>query len=299
MAVQLSGFADEAADDLEGQISVTTELGWHGIEIRTVGDKNIVDVADKQFSEIRDALELSGIRAHAIGSTIANWGHDLDEPESVAVEAAERAIPRMLSLGAKHIRIMSWKVLCDPSGRAIEDQCEDERVRRLDRVCGMFAQAGLVPVHENCATWGGMSWQHTLRMVAAVPDLKLVFDTGNPPLTSDYTRQWPYPDQSTREFWDQVKNHVAHVHIKDSRRNRETGEEEYCWPGEGDGDVAYVLQDLKSINYDGYLSIEPHMAVVFHDTSVTASADNRRGNYVTYGHKLEKLLSELGIDFTR
>ena len=53
------------------------------------------------------------------------------------------------------------------------------------------------------------------------------------------------------------------------------------------------------MEYDGYLSIEPHMAVVFHDSSVTAPDEIRRRNYVTYGHKLESLLKELGIDFIR
>ena len=299
MAIRLSGFADEASDSLEGQIEVTQELGWHGIEIRTVWGSNILDLSDEQFEELHDALESGGIRAHALGSTIANWGRELQEPESVALEAAERAIQRMLALGSTHIRIMSWKVISDSAGRAADDQHEEERIRRLGTVCAMFAGAGLVPVHENCATWGGMSWQHTRRMVDAVPHMKLVFDTGNPPLTGDYTKPWPYPDQSAREYWDHVKDHVSHVHIKDSRRNPDTGEEEYCWPGEGEGDLAYVLRDLQAMEYDGYLSIEPHMAVVFHDSSVTAPDEIRRRNYVAYGRRLESLLEELGIDFIR
>ena len=100
--------------------------------------------------------------------------------------------------------------------------------------------------------------------------------------------------QSTREYWARVKEHVVHLHLKDTRRS-ETGEEIYCWPGEGEGDVEYVLGDLHSIDYDGYLTIEPHMQVVFHDVSVTAPAEARRQNYIEYGRRAERLLDRLGV----
>jgi len=297
--VRLTGFADEASDDLGGQIEVTRQLGWHAIEARSVWGRNIVDLPDAEFERVGHELSAAGVRVNAIGSTIANWGKALDEPESEATGAIERAIPRMQALGARHIRIMSWKVIFDEDGHATADQRDAERIRRLNEICRRLASEGLVAVHENCATWGGMSVEHTLRMLDAVPDLRLVFDTGNPPLTPDCSKPFPYPMQSTREFWDAVKERVAHVHIKDARFDADTGDEIYCWPAEGDGDVEYVLRDLASMGYDGYLSIEPHMEVVFHDPSVTAAEDARRANYVEYGRRLEAVLTKNGLNFDR
>ncbi|MCK5734940.1 MAG: hypothetical protein KAH21_00625, partial [Spirochaetaceae bacterium] len=69
----------------------------------------------------------------------------------------------------------------------------------------------------------------------------------------------------------------------------------YCWPGEGGGEVKRILEDLKNTDYNGGLSIEPHMAVVYHDNSVKASEESRMANYVEYGQRLEKLLAELRI----
>jgi sugar phosphate isomerase/epimerase len=291
----LTGFADEAADGIDGQIAVTKQLGWNQIEIRGIGGTNIQDLSVGDFLHVKDRLEESGIGARAIGSNIANWGRDIDEPFDEVLKTVDRTIGRMSQLGSKLVRIMSWKVIRDRDGRAMEDQRESERFRRLREITARFTAAGMTPVHENCATYGGMSWKHTIRMLEEVPGLKLVFDTGNPPLTEDFDKDWPYPDQSSWEYYSMVKDHIAHVHIKDSYRDETSREECYSWPGEGKGDVRRILADLRSHGYDGGLSIEPHMAVVYHDRSVQSPEEERMANYVEYGRRLEALLSELEI----
>ena len=47
----LTGFADEAALDLDGQIAATKELGWTNIESRAIGGVNIHDLSDEAFDE--------------------------------------------------------------------------------------------------------------------------------------------------------------------------------------------------------------------------------------------------------
>ncbi len=54
-----------------------------------------------------------------------------------------------------------------------------------------------------------------------------------------------------------VKNlgkNIKHIHIKDSLY--ENGEEEYCLLGEGDLPLQSVFDSLRSVNYEGYLSLE-------------------------------------------
>ncbi len=291
----LTGFADEAAESIEGQIEVTKKLGWSRIEIRAVNGVNIHDIPDADFNGVKEKLDKAGIKANALGSNIANWGHDIGENFNEVLKTVNRTIQRMKALNANLVRVMSWKVIRDKDGRAVEDQQAEERFRRLREITSRFTDAGITPVHENCATYGGMSWKNTLEMVKEVPGLKLVFDTGNPPLTEDFAKPWPYPDQSSWDFYSEVKESIAHIHIKDSYRDAETGDEIYCWPGDGRGDVKRILEDLKSRGYNGGLSIEPHMAVVYHDNAVKASEESRMANYVEYGQKLEALLGELGI----
>ena len=55
-----------------------------------------------------------------------------------------------------------------------------------------------------------------------------------------------------------------------------------------------ILQDLKENGYDGGISIEPHLAAVFHDAdSQNADAGDPVEIYLEYGRKLEAILDEL------
>ncbi len=289
----LTGFADEAAFELEGQIRATRELGWSQIEARSVGDRNLNDIAEDEFERVVAALDEAGISINCLGSTIANWGTDLSEPFAETLAQVERAITRMTRARIPMVRIMSYRVCVDGQGRAI-DQQETERFRRLNEICRRFSDAGIVTVHENCYTYGGMSKEHCERLLDAVEQLQLVFDSGNPPLTNDFSRPYPYPKQSGWEFYRHVRERIVHVHVKDAFYDAEADREVYTFPGDGAGEVRRILADLCGSGYSGALSIEPHMAVVFHDSSVQSDAEQRFGNYVEYGRRLERLLAEIG-----
>jgi sugar phosphate isomerase/epimerase len=199
----------------------------------------------------------------------------------------------MKTLEIPRIRIMSDKVYADSEGRAL-DQRDAERFDKLGQICNRFLDAGLTPVHENCHTYGGMSLEHCQRLLDEVPGLKLVFDTGNPPLTNDFSQPFPYPKQSSWAFYEQFRKHIVHVHIKDAFYEKASGNEIYTFPGEGQGDVIKIVQALKASGYDGAFSIEPHMAVVFHDASVQSDADSRLRNYLEYGQRFMKILDGAG-----
>jgi len=283
----LTGFADEAAPDIDGQIRATQELGWKCIESRNIDGSNIHDIPGDAFDVVCGKLADAGIGINCFGSAIANWAKKIDEPFDSSLEEARRAIPRMQKLGTKLIRIMSFAVLPD---REPDDQMEEERFRRVTELHAMFTDAGITPVHENCMNYGGMGYTYTLKLLENVPGLKLVFDTGNPVFSDDRAKPKPYPKQSTWEFYSNVKDHIAYVHIKDGYWDTDRNEAVFTFGGEGRGDVQRCVADLVQNGYDGGFSIEPHMAVVFHDESVQSEADLRFANYVEYGRRFEKLL---------
>ncbi len=291
----LTGFADEAARDIEGQIRATRELGWSHIESRNVDGTNIHDLSDADFDTVAGKLEDAGVKVNCFGSAVANWGKSIEEPFESSLEEARRAIPRMRRLGTKLVRIMSFAVRPD---HGPDDQMEEERFRRLRELQEMLSDAGITPVHENCMNYGGMGWTYSRKLVENVPGLKLVFDTGNPVFIDDRTKEPPYPKQSSWDFYSHVKEHVAYVHVKDCRFVRELLGEifpecEYTFPGEGDGDVKRILADLLGSGYDGGISIEPHMSVVFHDDSVASENEAMYRNYVEYGRRLMDLIDRI------
>ncbi len=284
----MTGFADEAATTIDGQIKATLELGWTNIESRAIDGTNIHDLDDKAFDVVYGKLQDAGVSINCFGSTIANWGKHIDQPMDADMQSLNRAIPRMKRLGTKMIRMMSYALL---KGRSPEDQMKDERFRRVRIITDMLLQNGIQPVHENCMNFGGMGWSYTLALIENAPGLKLVFDTGNPIFTDDCTKPEPFPKQSAWEFYKNVKDHVVYIHIKDGTWDGEKAN--YTYPGLGNGDVQKIVTDALRSGYDGGISIEPHIGAVFHDASVQTSEDAKYKMYVEYGKRMENMIRDI------
>jgi len=289
----LTGIGDEAANGIDGQIQATKELGWtylepRGVELPGFAKANFHDIPAPAFDLAVRKLETAGIGVYCFGSTIMNWAKRASDPFEITLGEVERAIPRMQRLGTKYVRVMSFKPGDD------EYTIPTEVFRRVKDVTNRFLDAGLQPVHENCMNYGGMSWQHALELLDKCPGLRWVFDTANPILNPDRSKPKPWPKQDPWEFWEHVRDHVAHVHIKDATWNPAKNDADYNWPGEGRGRVRDVLKDAFQRGYDAGISIEPHMVVVFHDAQSKAGSEAAmRENYVEYGQRLEQLINEV------
>jgi sugar phosphate isomerase/epimerase len=288
----LTGIGDEAGNTLDAQIAATKELGWkhieaRGLELPGFPKANFHDIPDKAFDIAALKLGENGIAVYCFGSTIMNWAKTVETPWDVTLAEVKRCIPRMRRLGTPFVRIMSFKPKDD------DDRIPPVVFDRVREVTKMFLDAGITPVHENCMNYGGMSWRHALELLDQAPGLKWVFDTANPVFNPDRSKPKPWPRQDAWEFWTHVRDHVAHIHVKDATWNPAKNDADYNWPGEGQGRVLDILRDALSRGYDGGISIEPHMVVVFHDANSKANDDAMRANYVEYGRRLEKLIKEI------
>jgi sugar phosphate isomerase/epimerase len=288
----LTGIADEAGARIETQIRATRELGWNTIEARSVEVEgfpkaNLHDLPEPAFELAVSKLKEAGVGVYCFGSTIMNWAKTVETPWDVTVAEVDRAIPRMQRLSTKYVRIMSFKP-ADTADRT--PPIVFERVREVTR---RFLEAGLQPVHENCMNHGGMSSVHALELLEKVPGLKWVFDTANPIFNADRLKAQPWPKQDPWEFWTAVRDHTVHIHIKDATWNPQKNDADYNWPGEGHGRVRDILRDAFARGYNGGISIEPHLAVVFHDASVKSSEAAQFDSYIEYGRRLERLIKEI------
>lgn len=296
-----SGFADEASKDFDKQIKATLELGWENIESRAIGDKNLATLSDKEFEEVEEKLFQNGVKINCYGSSVANWGKD---PRSEvdfdnSIKELSLAIPRMQKLGTKMLRGMSFAVIndSDPDSPEIR-KLVFSKVKHLVNMC---ADAGITYLHENCMNYGGMSPEHTLRLVENIDSesFKLVFDTGNPVMTFDRSKPKPYKKQNAFDFYKQVREFIDYVHIKDGIYISESDgvfpNTTWTFPGEGDGFVKEIVADLIKSGYDGGFSMEPHMSVVFHDESVKIKEEFMYKNYLEYGTKFKKIIRDLNV----
>ena len=303
--ITFSGIGDEAGNSLAVQIRATKALGWRHIEMRNVevpgfASGNVHDIPDEAFDRLVETLAGEDVAVCGFGSTIGNWASRITDDFSLTLERVDRAIPRMQRLGTRLVRVMSYAVLKDDAGNDLPDQMEGERFRRLRELKRRFDDAGLVMVHENCMNYGGMSISHALRCLEEVPGLRWVFDTCNPVFNMD--RDHPPHMQDPWAFYQAVKPAIAHIHIKDGIYNPAKRDADYTLPGEGHGQVRRILADLIAGGYDGFVSIEPHTAVVFHSAGAEnggmdaeAKAKQQFDSYVAYGRRLAELVASLPI----
>jgi sugar phosphate isomerase/epimerase len=296
-----TGFADEAGADIDIQIKATKELGWTNIEARNTNGGNIHDVSDAEFDVIAGKLEDAGIRVNCFGSTVANWGKDPRKEADFQRSKDEltRAIPRMKRLGSDMIRGMSFQaeVVKKTAPQDLPD-LETTIFRKVNELVRLCEDAGVYYVHENCMNYGGMSYEHTLKLLENVRSdyFTLVFDTGNPVFADHCIGEPPYRKQSAWDFYDHVKQYIRYIHIKDGTFNKDNADNPttFTWAGDGDGDVKRIVADLLANGYDGGFSMEPHMGAVFHDPTRDNTDDQAKyDTYVEYGRRFMKLVNDV------
>ncbi|MEC9491035.1 MAG: sugar phosphate isomerase/epimerase family protein [Halanaerobiales bacterium] len=294
-----TGFADEAADSIEKQIEVTKKLGWENIESRSIEGINLTDISDEKFEKAAAKLNAAGVKVNCFGSAVANWGKDPRKEESFekSMEELKRAIPRMQKLGTKMIRGMSYGIPKDLSPD--NPELEAKIIDHLKKMVKMCEEAGIIYVHENCMNYFSQSYAHMDKLTAAVdsPNFKIVYDTGNPLMADNRMGEKPYEKQTSWGAYQHLKDKIAYVHIKDGAFVKETDgifpKMDYCYPGEGNGEVKRIIKDLLKNGYDGGFSIEPHMGAVYHEERDDSEAEAKYNTYLEYGKRFMSLMEEI------
>jgi sugar phosphate isomerase/epimerase len=240
----LSGFADEISPDLDVQCRVLTDLGIRYVEFRSAWNTNVLDLDDDAVATVRDTLAAAGIGVSSIGSPIGKVGvHDDFDAHLVRMR---RAVHVAEALEAPYIRIFSFFV---PEG---DDPAvhRDEVLRRMSALADEARGHDVVLLHENEKAIYGDTPQRCLDLVESVgaPNLRLAWDPANfvqvgvKPFSEGYAALRPY---------------VEYLQVKDARLADGT----VVPSGEGDGEVEQTVRALAADGYDGFCSMEPHLAL--------------------------------------
>ena len=279
MAFKFTGFADEASVQLDQQIEVLHQVGWTALEPRLVNGTNVCDLTDDEWGEALGVLQNNDIEIVGFGGQIANWARPINEAYQRDVDELTRNAPRMKQAGTRLIRIMSYPNAAEnPFPR---HDWKAEVVRRLGELCKIAEDNNLILGHENCNGYGGVGGEEFIELVEALdsPAFKLIFDTGNNSLHDhDLEVTWKY--------YELCREHIVHVHIKAAKPGPD-GHMVACYPDE-DPIQKRVLADLDQRGYDGWLSIEPHMAAAIHEGR-DASGEEARQIWVEYTRRIETL----------
>lgn len=241
-SIRISGFADEIAESLDTQIQVLKKLGISYIEMRGVDGKPLVEHSLDEVRKIRKKLDENGIRLSSVGSPIGKIF--ITDPFEEHFELFKKTVEIAKIMDVTYIRLFSFFI---PEGKNPEDYRE-EVFRRTKMFVEYAKEQNVVLLHENEKEIYGDIAPRCLELMKefSCDNYKAVFDFAN----------FVQCGQDTMEAYRMMKPYIAYVHIKDALK--ESGQ--VVPSGMGDGNVEAILKELLDGGYEGFLSLEPHLA---------------------------------------
>jgi len=241
--IRFSGFGDEISPDIEDQMETLAGENVSHIELRGVGGKNILDLTPDELEETKRKMDDAGFAASAIGSPIGKIR--IDEDFDAHLDRFKHAIEVAKLFDTPYIRLFSYY---PPEGGNIADH-RSEVMRRMQAKVKLAEEAGIVACHENEGRIYGEGPKECRDILESIssPSLRAVFDPANF-VIAGYK---PFND-----CWELLKAHTEYFHIKDAKLDSK----EICPAGEGDGQIKSVLKDAVAGGFEGFVSLEPHLA---------------------------------------
>jgi sugar phosphate isomerase/epimerase len=244
--VALSAFADEISPVLEEQVAVLKAEGIRHLELRGVWETNVLDLDDDQLELIRDRLRDAEVAVSAIGSPIGKVPIDTSFDEHL--HRFERAITVARYFEAPFIRIFSFY---PPGGAPPGTDISPYRqtvIHHLHELTARARAANVTLLHENEKEIYGDTIERCVDILRSVDDTH--FGAILDPANFIQCGQQPYP-----EAYDAVAPWLRYIHVKDALEDGTV-----VAAGAGVANWPALLQRLRSDGYEGYLSLEPHLA---------------------------------------
>jgi len=242
---KLSAFADEVTENFLEQVKYLADEHVGYIEPRFIDKKNIMDLTKNELNEAKKMIQDHGLKVSAIGSPIGKV--KLDEPFEPHLDKFKHAVDLAMFFETPYIRMFSYYA---PQGQNIDDY-RDQVMERMVAKVEVLSDVNVTMVHENEANIYGHTAEQCVEIIKTIdsPKLRLVYDPAN--------FVWGEKILDNVETcWPVMKPYVVHVHIKDWKLGTE---DVGSIPGEGDGQIKELLAELAAINYDGCLTMEPHL----------------------------------------
>ena len=278
----LSGFADEIDPMLDVQLEEVLKHDIRYIEMRGVDGRNISDYSVEDTHAIKNKLDAAGVRVSAVGSPIGK--QKITDDFGPHLELFKKQLEQAKVLEAENIRMFSFFL---PAG---EDPAKyrDEVMRRWSGFIKAAEGTGVCLLHENEKDIYGDLAIRCLDLVETLGSdkVKLIFDPAN--FIQCNENNYPHA-------YELLKDYIVYMHIKDAVRS-----DGHVVPaGYGDGCVREILSALKARNFEGFLSLEPHLShFVGFDALEPGSPRNTmpeggKKSFAIAADSLKKLLSEI------
>ena len=256
---RVSVINDEISQDLGHACEVASkEFGMRWIELRSMWNKNIVALDEKEIAETKQLLEKFKLRVTDIASPLfkVDWpgapkskyseskSFNADYNMNQQDEVLERAIAVAKKLGTDRVRCFDfWR---------LEDQgpYRDAMNEKLHDAAVTAGKQGMILVLENEPACNTATAHEAVKVLSAVQErsFMLNWDPGNAAASGEI----PYPDGYNLL----PKDRIGHCHCKDVIKQGA----KFDWAPMGGGMIDWAGQ-FKALKRDGYhfaVSLETH-----------------------------------------
>jgi len=257
----LAFITDEFCQDFERAVAIAVELGYEAVEVRTLWDKNIVDLDDGSIRSLRQIGDRAGVRILSIASPVFKCTHPdggqidhrfeqdafhsahqfTDQPRILA-----RSIEVAVELGARIVRVFSFWRTTEPQ------RLFGPIVESLAGAIDQAARHGLLLGLENEHACNIATAAESASVLRTLTDANfgLVWDPGNAYMAGEN----PYP----HGYSLLPASRILHVHAKDGVWNAALARVIWGPFGEGEVDWRGQIAALAGDGYRGALSLETH-----------------------------------------
>jgi len=239
----LSGFADEISPDLNVQVATLARLNVPGLDLRSVGGVNVLDLTIDDLQRVHDACYQNGLHVQAIGSPVNKTAF---EPlnEAREYEKLRKAIKAAHRVNTKRIRIFTPMV---PDSQ--HDAAASKVISWMLQQKKLAQDEGVVLIHENDDRYWGAHPGNAKRLMETIggDSFRFAYDFANTVLQGYRTMKDWFP-------W--IVQYTDTLHIKDAIQD----EHKIVPAGEGQGELPEAFKFLMEVGWSGPLTIEPHLS---------------------------------------
>jgi sugar phosphate isomerase/epimerase len=238
--IRLAVIGDEVSQDPHLVADTAAQLGFSGVEIRSMQETPPHELSDDQLRQMATLLAernlaVAGFAPPAFKTSIPRTDDEL----AVASRVLSTSCRQAALIGAPHVRIFSFYRAGDP------DPAGAAEVAR-----SILDQLSLpVPlVLETGTRTNSPTMRHALRFLDGVgrDDIGLLWDPGNSVFSGVESKPFPGDYLLGRDL-------IRHVHVKDPDSTRQ-----YVRLGDGDLPWPTILTRLAEDHYEGFVSLETH-----------------------------------------
>ena len=257
--IRLAAITDEFSPDLEVALDAMKSVGMSGVELRTIGGRNVVELPDSEIATSVAAARARNMEIVSIASPLLKCvlpdGPPVDDRFQQDVFGSPFTFddqPRLRSrvfditrlTGARIVRVFSYWRTIDPPG------CEERIAAALHALAEEASTHGVTIGLENEYACNVGTAAESARLLKRLPhrNLQLIWDPANAFILGDT----PFPDG----YEALPRDRILHVHVKDCVIQE--GRAVWGPVGEMGIDWAGQIRALKQDAYQGWLSLETH-----------------------------------------